>query len=311
MQVMRNISLLPYTNYRIGGPADYFIRAATIRDIGNAAARAERTRAPLFILGGGTNILVGDAGVRGIVLKPEFTTLSVQGTRITAGAGVLMGDVVSFAAQHGLSGLEWAGGLPGTVGGAVRGNAGAFGGETKDSVETVTSVPLEPEPTPILRMREACRFGYRTSVFKEMDGREVIVGATFALRPGDPARIRAVSDERIRYRIERHPMEYPNIGSIFKNVDIRKVPQRFQRELAHIIKTDPFPVVPTAYLLGEAGLKGVSAGGAMFSPKHPNFIVNVLAARAADVKTLIALAKFRIKERFGIVLEEEIIYVGV
>ena len=131
----------------------------------------------------------------------------------------------------------------------------------------------------------------------------------FQLQKGDPRALRAAIKEKINYRKERHPLEYPNIGSIFKNVAVSQIPKKLLPDLKAVIKQDPFPVVPTAFLIHKAGLRGVSYGGAMISPKHPNFIVNVLQATAEDVKALIELVKFTVKKTFDITLEEEIIYV--
>ena len=307
---MNNVLLSPYSNFRIGGAADMFCRVRDGAGIERAAERARRARLPIFILGGGTNVLIGDGGVRGMVLKPDIKTLEVEDGAVRAGAGVSMAELMECTIAKGLSGLEWAGGLPGTVGGAIRGNAGAFRGEMKDVIRTVRSVPLNSGKGVRVRSRRNCRFGYRTSVFKEENGKEVILDAVFFLKRGDRKAIREAVEERIRYRRERQPLEYPNIGSIFKNVDTRLVPKSVLESFRAVVKTDPFPVVPAAALIDRAGLKGVSAGGAMISPKHPNFIVNVLGARAADVKTLIHLVKFTIKKCFKIALEEEIIYVG-
>ncbi len=263
----------------------------------------------VFILGGGTNLLIGDKGFPGLVIKPEFRTLTQNGEEIWAGSGVSMEHLLEFATLKKLSGLEWAGGLPGTVGGAIRGNAGAFGGEIKDNVRSVESATLSSKPTIARRTNEECRFGYRTSVFKERGGKEVILSAVFALKKGDRNRIREGIEEKIQYRKDRHPLEYPNIGSIFKNVDWCAVPQKHREVLRRIVKLDPVPVVPTAYLISEAGLKGISFGGAMISPKHPNFIVNVSNARAKDVEALIELVKTKVKKQFGVTLEEEVMYV--
>ena len=133
--------------------------------------------------------------------------------------------------------------------------------------------------------------------------------AVLTLKRGDPRFIRESIQEKVNFRNSRHPMDYPNIGSIFKNVDLKAVPKKRHAELSHIIKSDPLPVVPTAYLISQTGLKGVSYGGAMISPKHPNFIVNVLSASSEDVKKLIKLVKSEVKNKFDIQLEEEIIYV--
>jgi UDP-N-acetylmuramate dehydrogenase len=221
-----------------------------------------------------------------------------------------MEDALEFAMRKGLSGLEWAGGLPGTLGGAIRGNAGAFGGEIKDAVAEVTSLDIFGR-TPKVLTRKAgdCRFDYRTSIFKEKSGTEVVLSAVLKLKQGDRKAIRGAVEEKVAYRSVRHPMEYPNIGSIFKNVDWCKVPHKHRNELSKIVKLDPFPVVPAAYLIAQAGLKGVAYGGAEISPKHPNFIVNVLEAKASEVKQLIKLVKMKVNEQFGVTLEEEVMYV--
>ena len=314
-----NVKLSQFSNYKIGGNAGYFFEAKNTEEIISALAYwrskslagfGKRVSSKnLFILGGGTNILVDDKGFNGLVLKPGLVSLSAEDCLIKAGSGVAMKDLLDFAAERGLSGLEWAGGLPGTLGGAIRGNAGAFSGEIKDSVFEVTSLDISRKtPRVIERLANECGFGYRTSIFKEHNGKEIILEASLALKKGDPKVIKAAADEKIAFRNARHPMDYPSIGSIFKNVDLRLIPKRRHKEFEDKVKADPFPVVPVAYLLAESGLRGVSFGGAMISPKHPNFIVNVLAASSNDVKALIKLAKATIKERFDIGLEEEIIY---
>ncbi|MBI2037030.1 MAG: UDP-N-acetylmuramate dehydrogenase [Candidatus Liptonbacteria bacterium] len=308
LTLKENIPLARYSNYKIGGPARYFCEPNNAEEVIEAVKWAKGKKLPMFILGGGTNILFDEEGFRGLVLKPNLCGLSHEGTAVRAGAGVLMAGLLDFAAGRGLEGLEWAGGLPGTLGGAIRGNAGCFGGEIKDRVTEVTSLDISGRtPRVVTRENRACRFEYRNSVFKRRDGKEVILGAKFALHSGDKEAIRKAIEEKIRYRGERHPMDYPNIGSMFKNVPLKEVPAARRKELAHIVKTDPFPVVPTAYLIAQAELRGVSCGGAMISPKHPNFIVNVLNAEPAHVRALVALAKKEVKKKFSVELEEEVI----
>lgn len=313
-----SVELRKFSNYKIGGAARHFYVARSVDDLKRASQKAKKENLPLFILGGGTNLLISDKGFEGLVLKPEIKKLQVSGFKCQVGSGVLVSDLLDFCIGKGLSGLEWAGGLPGTVGGAIRGNAGAFGGEIKDSIAEVVSLDISGKVSKIVkRNNKECKFGYRNSIFKMKDSNpsassgqgEVILEATLALKKGDKKAIRAAIEEKIKYRKERQPLEYPNIGSIFKNVDLKLVPKKIRGDLAHVVKTDPFPVVPTAYLISECGLKGVSWGGAMISPKHPNFIVNILDAKAEDVKILIKLVKSAVKEKFGIKLEEEVIYV--
>ncbi len=303
--LQENVSLSAYASYKIGGPARFFWRAKTTSDIRRGLKEAKRLKAPLFILGGGTNLLIPDKGFGGFVLKPDVMTLTRRGNIVTAGAGVSISDLLEFTAKEALSGLEWAGGLPGTLGGAIRGNAGAFGGETKDSIVRVKSIDVRTGKIAV-RKKNACRFNYRSSIFKERNGKEVIVEAVFSLKPGERKAIRAGIREKVEYRHSRHPLEYPNIGSIFKNVPVDEIPRSRRKELVRNVKTDPIPVIPTARLVSQAGLRGVSFGGAMISVKHPNFIVNVCEASAKDVVALMSLVKHEVRKKFSIRLTEEV-----
>jgi UDP-N-acetylmuramate dehydrogenase len=305
-----NIRLADYSNYKIGGPARYFEEAKSIEEVKSVL---KEWRGPLFILGGGTNILFPDEGFDGLVLRPIVSTLERRGNLVQVGAGVAIDDFLSFLVQNQLAGFEWAGGLPGLIGGAIRGNAGAFGGETKDSVISVKSLDISgPEPVIRERHNAECEFGYRTSVFKKRDAigsgrKEIIIESIFSFSRGESDLIQRSISEKITYREERQPLEYPNIGSIFKNVDASTVAPALREQVKAVIKTDPFPVIPTAHLLSEAGLKGERFGQAMISPKHPNFIVNLGGATATDVKQLINRAKEKVKNQFEVQLEEEVI----
>lgn len=301
-----NVLLAKYGSYRIGGSARYFYYAQNSEAL-IKALKNWKQKNKIFILGAGTNILFNDRGFDGFVLKPDLKDISVKNNVITAGAGALMEDLLKFYVKKSLSGLEWAGGLPGTLGGAIRGNAGAFGGEIKDVVLSVSSIrPFDLKL--VKRDNNQCGFGYRSSVFKNQKNKEIILSAELRLKAGDKVVIKKAIEDKIRYRRERHPLEHFNIGSIFKNVVLASIPKKRHSLFSKAVKTDPFPVVPAAFLLSEAGLKGVASGGAMISPKHPNFIVNVLSASSADVENLIALAKHKVKKNFQIELEEEIIH---
>ncbi|HEV2422009.1 MAG TPA: UDP-N-acetylmuramate dehydrogenase [Candidatus Acidoferrales bacterium] len=305
VKIQENVPLAEHSNYRIGGPARFFCEGANDEDIRGAVLFAREQRLPLFVMGGGTNLLIADEGFNGLVLKLALMLLGVDRQTMTVGAGMMVSDMLKFTVEHSLSGLEWAGGLPGTVGGAIRGNAGAFRGEIKDRIVSVESFDVETLQT-ITRGNAECNFGYRSSIFKEKNGREIILRATLNMDKGDAPKIAAGVQEKINYRLERHPMEYPNIGSTFKNVDLELVPKIWRDGFAKVIKVDPFPVVPTAFLISEAGLRGTQHDGAMVSPKHPNFIVNLGGATAADVKFLIAEVKEKVFEKYAIRLEEEI-----
>ncbi len=300
----QQVPLKQFSNYRIGGPAKYFREVKTVKEVIQALQWARENKLPVYVLGGGTNILWSDEGFNGLVLKPNFDSIEFQGKFMTAGASVPMLRLVQAAVGRGLKGLEWAGGLPGTFGGAVYGNAGAFGGELKDVVRRVVSLD-----TKTLEVKERsnveCQFRYRNSVFKA-EGKEIILKGKVELVPGNKRVLYESMMAKINYRKKRHPLEYPNIGSIFKNVPVGDLDGKIAEPHRLVVKTDPFPVIPAAYLIDAAGLRGRSHGGAMISPRHPNFIVNVLDAKASDVLALVNLIKEKVKEKFQIQLEEEI-----
>jgi len=302
------IPLSKYSNYKIGGPARYFFEARSVEEIIKAVDKARRMKLPAFILGAGTNILFSDEGFDGLILKPSIQFIERENNVLRVGAGVSVTQLLNDLMTKGIAGLEWAAGLPGTLGGAIRGNAGAFGGEIKDIIKEVVSLDIsKPGGEIIKRNNQDCDFGYRSSVFKANKGREIIIEAALILKKGDRKLMQTIIEENIDYRQQKQPLEHPNIGSIFKNVSLKKVAKNQHKSFESVIKNDPFPVIPAAHLISEAGLKGISYGGAMISSKHPNFIVNVLAATAKDIKNLIQLAKKEVKKKFNIELEEEIV----
>jgi UDP-N-acetylmuramate dehydrogenase len=313
-----NVPLAKFTNYKIGGPARFFFEAKTVADIAWAIAEAKSRRLPYFVLGGGTNLLVGDTGFHGLVLRINVGGIAAKGTAITAGAGISMEKLTSFAAKRSLAGLDWAGGLPGTLGGAIRGNAGCFGGEMKDVARTVRSFNIKTMKS-VARTAAQCHFGYRTSIFKQRPG-EIIVSATLHMKKGDSKTISAALRKDKAWRMAHHPLEHPSAGSVFKNVPLAKIcrpksaayreaVRRLSiqyRGSAFSVKTDPVPVIAAAKLIGESGLAGKHSGGGAISPKHTNFIVNTGHAKAKDILFLIAMVKKRVYRKFGIRLEEEI-----
>lgn len=323
----QNVLLKQVSHYKIGGMAKYFFEAKNIDEIKKAVEMGRVLGERVFILGGGTNVLINDDGFDGLVIKPDLQMVELDDNSVRVGAGVLMDKLVGIFIEEGLSGLEWAAGLPGTAGGAARGNAGAFGGEIKDSVLKVISMDVFSGDLKIIERDVAdCGFNYRSSVFKHAYSarpREIILEVVFNVRKGDKVVIRETAEKNINYRRNNHPLEYPSLGSTFKNISITRMNTdkntdeygyvRINQSNPHKsvlvpIRNDPFPVIPAAYLISECGLKGVSCGGAMISPKHPNFIVNTLEATANDVKNLIELAKSVVKRKFNFELEEEIEY---
>ena len=314
LDIKSNIPLKPLSNYKIGGSADYFSTANSEEDLISILKQWQEIskdfsedKKRVFVLGEGTNILISDSGVRGLVIHNKIEHIDLNGEILTVRAGVLFRDMVSFCTENYLSGFEWAGGLPGTVGGAVRGNAGAFAGETKDNVLEVESIDIKTFSKKI-RSREKLSFSYRMSIFKQPDVSEIITSVRFRITKGNKEEIMQKTKEKIDYRNQRHPLEYPNIGSIFKNTPFELVPENLQSEFRQYLKTDPFPVMPSAKLISLAGLKGQRVGEAQVSEKHPNFIVNLGNASSKDVLDLIEIVQRTIKDKYGISLDREIIY---
>ena len=314
--IRQNVLLKDYSNYKIGGSATYFLEISTKEELFEGLKEwqeiSSKKNLPadrqVFVLGKGTNILISDKGFNGLVIHNNILGIEKRGEDLVIGAGVLVSQILSFCIENQLSGLEWAGGLPGTIGGAVRGNAGAFGGEVKNCIKEVVSLDFNTFEEK-KRANPECLFDYRYSVFKADQGKnEIIMSVVLRLQGGDKEAIKNSIQEKIDYRNTKHPMEYPNIGSTFKNVRVESVPENWKKELAQYVKNDPFPVIPSAKLLFLANVKGKTEGDAMISDKHPNFIVNLGNATSNDVETLISFAKNAVKEKFNIELEEEIMY---
>lgn len=306
--IQKNISLKEYSNYKIGGNASFFLSVNSKDElIDNLKLPKEYKK--IFILGKGTNVLINKGGYDGLVIHDNILRIEKNGDKVKVGSGVLVSDFLNFCIENSLSGFEWAGGLPGTIGGAVRGNAGAFKGETKDSVGEVESINLYSleEKT---RNNSECDFDYRMSIFKTNAKDEIITYVVFNLQNGNAREIKKLIQEKIDYRNAKHPMEYPSLGSTFKNIPVEKVSKDLLEDLSQFIKDDPFPVIPVAKLLYLCQLKGVRKGDAQISEKHPNFIVNLGNANYEDVVYLISFAKEKVKVKFGIDLEEEIMYLN-
>jgi len=312
--IKKNILLKDFSNYKIGGPAAYFLEITSEEELVNGLKEWENMNLaglqPPFVLAAGTNILIDDKGYSGLIIHNKISGISKNENIVIVGGGVLLSNLLDFCIENSLSGFEWAGGLPGTIGGAVRGNAGAFGQEIKDSVIQVKSLNFNTLEGSIKKNSD-CEFSYRNSFFKTEKGRdEVITQITLQLSNGNQNDIENKINEKIEFRIARHPMEYPSIGSTFKNVPFAKLPDNLKEEFKDSIKNDPMPIIPVVKILTLAGLKGTVIGEAQISEKHANFIINLGRASSNDVRSLIKLAKEKVFEKFGIKIEEEIIYLG-
>ena len=280
-----------HTTYQVGGPADLFVVANGQDQLISAVRLAREHGIMPFVFGGGANLLVADAGIRGLVIayRGNKHVYREEGGEVFlwAEAGAKIKELARESISRGLEGLEWAVDLPGTIGGAVVGNAGAFGGYICDVLRTVNV--LEADGTIHEMTKTEVRFCYRGSRFKNQARaeRSIVLSATLALRLGDAAEIAARAAQYTERRWERNPTE-PSCGSVFKRV------QNY----------------PAGFLIEQCGLKGERRGDAVISPKHANFIVNLGGARAADIRSLIELARERVKEQFGKDMELEVELVG-
>lgn len=276
-------SLASHTTFRVGGPADCLIELETEEQLRKVKHYLALIEMPMFILGNGSNTLVKDEGYRGVVLLigKKMSKIQIEGTCITAQAGALLSQVSNAAMEHGLTGLEFASGIPGTVGGAVVMNAGAYGGEMSQVVTEVTVMNREGE---ILVLDNATmEFGYRYSTIRHQPF--VVTGVTFCLQPGNQEDIKSGMAELAAKRREKQPLEYASAGSTFK------------RPEGHF----------AGELIMKAGMRGFQIGGARVSDKHCGFVINTGNATAADVLDVISEVQERVKDRFGVDLEPEII----
>ena len=308
LTIQENVPLSPLTTFKLGGPARHFCAVSSTTELLDALALASQNNWPFFVLAGGSNLIISDDGFDGLVVKLELGTwdLELDKRTLTAGASCSMKEIVDASIEAGLAGLEWAGGLPGSFGGAIYGNAGCYGGEIKDSVLAVKSLTHTGEEK--TRDNKDCDFGYRDSIFKHVP--EVIVFATLQLQPGNRTELRQIADDHIGHRASRHPLEHQNVGSIFKNIRVEDMPSEHLATFRDSIKDDPFPVVPTAKIIATAALQGRRVGNVQLSEKHSNFIVNLGGGTTADLLKLVEQIKSEIDQRYGIKLEVEPQLVG-
>jgi len=285
-EVIRDAEMRQYTTLRLGGKADWLAFPRNAEEIAALYAEAGQAGLPVTVIGHGSNLLVLDGGIRGLVIRVEKNMRSIrrEGNRLIAQAGAMLGTVAVAAAEAGLTGLEFASGIPGTVGGGMTMNAGAYGGEMSDV--TVRVDGITPDGKPVSLNRDEMRFGYRTSAVKQLDF--IVTEVTMELQPGDPAEIRAKMSELNARRAEKQPLDIPSAGSTFKR------PEGFF----------------AAALIDQCGLKGCSIGGAQVSRKHAGFLVNN-GSSSRDYLALVRHVQQVVQEQTGIQLEPEIRIVGV
>ena len=275
-----------HTTFRVGGPADYFVMPETKDEIRRIITVCRECGTPLYIIGNGSNLLVSDKGYRGVIIQlyKEMSKIETEGNVIRAEAGASLARVANAALEAGLTGFEFASGIPGTLGGACVMNAGAYGGEMKDVLLSVTALAADGEFLTIPKDR--LELGYRTSVFARKG--YIVVEALLELKEGSKEAIRQKMEELREKRITKQPLEYPSAGSTFKR--------------------------PEGYFAGkliqDAGLRGYRVGGAQVSEKHCGFVINCGNASAADVDELMKQVSAKVEEQFGVTLEPEVKRLG-
>ena len=284
--VYRNEPMRKHTTFRIGGPADFYLCPHSAKEIQKTVAICREEELPYFILGNGSNLLVSDQGYRGVVIQlwKNVSDILVEGCRIRAKAGASLAKIAGEALDEGLTGMEFAAGIPGTLGGAVVMNAGAYGGEMKDILQE--ALVMDEQGEIFTLKKEELHLGYRTSIIKEKG--YIVLAAALELKPGDRKEIKEKMDELKQRRVEKQPLDMPSAGSTFKR--------------------------PEGYFAGklimDAGLRGFSVGGAQISEKHCGFVVNTGKATANDVLTLIREVQKRVRDKFGVELETEVKFLG-
>lgn len=313
-RLKQNEPLSKHTNFRIGGPAQWYVEARSVEELKKAIESAQDAGVPWHVLGGGSNTLASDEGFDGLVIQlgiRQFqidpSTGSGQEAKVIAEAGVISSALARATAQAGLAGFEWAISLPGTIGGAVRGNAGCFGGEMKD---VVVSVKLLRSGVVIDVPVAELKFGYRESTLKHSD--DIVLSATLQLTPGDPAELKQRMDAILEKRKSTQPLYAGSAGCVFKNVEIvdEAEMQRLENLLDIPQEMASRRVLSAGWVIDQLDLKGKKIGQAQISGEHGNFVVNLGGATASDVVQLIALAKMYARDRFGIELKEEVYYLG-
>lgn len=275
-----------HTTFRIGGPADVFVMPENYEQIREVLRLCKEEKLPFFVLGNGSNLLVSDSGYRGVIIQMDrnMEEICLDGEEIHACAGALLSSVAVAARNASLTGFEFAGGIPGTIGGAAVMNAGAYGGELKDVLKEVTVMTREGEILTI--PADKLEMGYRTSIIKTAG--YLVLEAVISLKKGDEEKIRAVMKELSERRTEKQPLDYPSAGSTFKR--------------------------PEGYFAGklimDSGLRGYRVGGAQVSEKHCGFVINAGGATAEDVRSLMDHVIRVVREKYGVTLEPEVKFLG-
>lgn len=304
LAVSERTPLSQYTRFGIGGPADVYVETSNQSSFIAALRLVRESGLKYVVIGAGTNLIVSDQGFRGIVLRYTASRISANGDSVSVDAGAALQDLVDFTINAGLRGLETMTGIPGSVGAAIYGNAGAYGHSISESVECVSFV--DGQEVRLFQCEECC-FEYRESIFKRRKD-WVILSADLRLSPADPAELRQTADDILRMRNQKYPPTMKCAGSIFKNLLLADLPPELAAQIpTRVIREGK---VPSAYFLEAAGAKGMKNGDIQVADYHANLIYNSGQGTAAQLREIITELKKRVHERFGLQLEEEVQYVG-
>lgn len=308
LEILENQPLSAHTRFAIGGPADLLVTADRIASFAQALTISQESGLPWVVIGGGSNLVVSDAGFRGVVLKFQGSSLQVDptasGAAVTVEAGAVLQDVVDFSTARGLRGLETMTGIPGWVGAAVYGNAGAYGHSISERVHSVTFLNGEGTRT---FDNTACEFRYRESIFKQRKD-WIILNCILRLDNADAVELQRIANDIRRIRDAKYPPTMKCAGSIFKNFLLAELPPEVQAELpANVIREGK---VPSAWFLEQVGAKGIRMGDIQVATYHANLIYNDGRGTARDLVAVIRQLKRAVGDRFGISLEEEVQYIG-
>ena len=316
--IQKNILLAPYTSFKIGGPAKYFSEAKSLEEIQELCKWAKNEKISILVLGGGSNVLISDKGFNGVVIKIKNLKLKIsarggsacggKNSIIKADAGVPLAKLVLETAKSGLSGLEWAIGIPGTIGGAINGNSGAFGKSMSENLEEVSVFEIAYSKIKIFKNND-CKFSYRNSIFKHNQNL-IILSAILCLEKEKKEKMQKIIKDYAKQRIESNPAGR-SAGCFFKNMEWKEAGDKAEliKKFPELSKFREKPKISVGFLIEQVGLKGKKIGGAVVSEKHAAFIINSGKATADDVINLSNLIKQKVSERYKINLEEEAVIV--
>jgi len=305
--MQENIPLAPLTSFRVGGNAKFYVEVKSLEDLKDSLEFAKEKNLDFYILGGGTNLLVSDRGFDGLVIRMKMNDIKVDGMTLEVEVGVPLIKMINTAASSSLSGVESLAGIPGTVGGAIRGNAGAYGSEICSVVKSVKAYDCE-KGCEVIFEESLCEFSYRSSIFKK-NKNLIVLSTTIQLSQGDREEVQGKTKDTIVKRASMGLHGVKSAGSYFMNPTVanEKLKKDFTTEKGVEPRNDK---LPAGWVIEQAGLRGKKIGGAAVCELHANYIVNEENATADDVMMLVSYVKQQVRDQFGIQLQEEINYVG-